>query len=62
MREQITTWLDLAGLVLLALASTVAVSHWSVAGGLAVGGVQLLASSALVVARAPKARHEETVG
>lgn len=58
MREQITTWLDLAGLVLLTVAAVVFVARWSLAGGLAVGGVMLLAGSALAVLTAPKPRRE----
>lgn len=63
MRELITTGLDLAGLLLLTAAAMVLVAQWSLPGALAIGGLLLLASSALVVALAPKPKPDgESVG
>lgn len=54
MHDRITDLLELAGLLLLSAAGAVFVARWSLPGGLAVGGLLLLLSSALIVARTPK--------
>jgi len=53
MRDAITTWLELAGLLLLAAAAGVAVAHYTLAGGLAVAGAGCIGASAFVAWRAP---------
>lgn len=54
MRAAITTWLEVGGLLLLVAAIAVLVWPVTRAGGLAVGGVGLLAASALISALAAK--------
>lgn len=56
MRDIITTWLELAGLLLLAGSAGVEVARWTFAGGLATSGVLLIGSSLLISVRAPKRR------
>lgn len=53
MRDRITTVLEVTGLVLVDAAAGVAVAAWSLPAGLAVAGVGLIASSALLAALAP---------
>lgn len=60
MRDLVTTWLDLAGIVLLTVALVTFIAQWTLPGALAAGGVFLLAASALIVSRTPK-REGETV-
>lgn len=59
MREHITTGLELAGLLMLTAAAMALVLQWSLPGALAVGGVLLMASSALIVSRAAPAKPRE---
>lgn len=57
MRDLITTVLEVAGLVLVDAAAGVAVASWSLPGGMAVAGVGLIGSSALLALLAPAPRR-----
>lgn len=56
MRDQVTTILELAGLLVLNASATLAVARIDLPLALATCGVLLLGTSALIVATAPK-RH-----
>jgi hypothetical protein len=56
MLDIITTWLELAGLILLAVAAGLRVSYWSLPAGLAAGGAVLILEAAFIGWRStPKA-------
>ena len=53
-RVSVTTGLELGGLVAVAVAVGLEVAQWTLAGGIAAGGVLLILESAFVTWRAPK--------
>jgi hypothetical protein len=60
MRETVTTWLEISGLLLLAAGAAVEVATFTVAGGLATGGALLIGASALLAWRARPRPDTET--
>ena len=57
MLNAITTWLEIVGLVLLAVAAGIQLSVWSLPGGLALAGLVLIGEAALIGWRSqPKAK------
>jgi hypothetical protein len=48
MLNAITTWLEIVGLILLAVAAGIQLSVWSLPGGLAMAGLVLIGEAALI--------------
>lgn len=59
MRDLVTTYLELAGLLFLNAGIGLFVASYSLPAALIVCGVLLLADSALIVARTPKPKREQ---
>lgn len=55
--DAITTWLELAGALLIVAAAALTVAYWSIPGALACAGVLMIGLSGLLVRRARPTRE-----